>query len=259
MQRIAATSFSNDLARLASVLVRWTGESLSEVARAAQVDRGNLSRFLRQVKLSGVGVGRAPAVLSALGWSPLGPSPAHVHKWMLDDRIDLGWVFGTLLSGEVEVSALIPYESLHDQDEALGHVGWLIGRRRGTYFLLSQRTDTLGPTRQDLLAELLDPRHRLARPVEPVRVDVHALHQITKGELTPAGLASVLDCPAKPDLRLSVEALRKLEDALSTWLTETEFMNILHDAEIRKSRANPEDTEDLDKSVDQREAFRQRG
>ena len=243
MQRSAAVSSSSELARLAGVLVRWTGASVSEIARAAQVDRGNLSRFLRQAKHSGIGVGRAPAVLSALGWSPLGPSPTHVHKWMLDDRVDLGWVFGTLLSSEVEVSPLLPFESLHDQDEVLEHVGWLIGRRRGTYFLLSQRPDTPSPTGQDLLAELLDPRHRLAKPVEPARVDVHTFHQITEGELTPAGLASALGRPAKPDLRLSVEALRKLEDALSMWLTETEFVNILHDAEIRKSRANPEDME----------------
>lgn len=205
MQRSAAVSSSSELARLAGVLVRWTGASVSEIARAAQVDRGNLSRFLRQAKHSGIGVGRAPAVLSALGWSPLGPSPIHVHKWLLDDRVDLGWVFGTLLSGEVEVSALIPFESPHEKDQGPEHVGWLIGCRRNTYFLLSQRSDTPSPTRQDLLAELLDPRHRLAKPVEPVRVDVHAFHQITESELTPTGFVSALGRPAKPDLRLSVQ------------------------------------------------------
>ena len=242
-------SMSHDLARLAGALARWTQATTSNIATAAGVDRGNLSRFLNRRDRSGIGAPKALAVLAALGWTALGPDPSRVHRWMLDSVDDMSWVFRTLLAGQAEVSTL-SHEGLRPtqgEEEVLEHYGWLVARFRGSWILVGQQDEVTDANKwphahEDLLALLLDPRQGLA--IQSARLwvsDVEVFRQLTSGELSPSGVSAALTGPGAPALRLRPSTLTELSSHLDVWLTLDELEDVLHDAQIRKARAEPLD------------------
>lgn len=210
-----------------------------ETAKSVCVDRGNLSRFLRQAEGSGLSSEKAASVLQHLGWGQSGPISNVVHRWRLDDLEDVQWVFKNLLAGSVSVSPLFrDFQSA----ELLGHQGLLLGQWGGTWLVLSQRLVKKGSSSTsgaDLLGDLLDARKLLAKSsgIE-VLEDAAAFTELEEGRVSPAGVANALRRPAVAVI--AQEARELVHEHSKLWLTPERLRILLEDGLTRLARHEPE-------------------
>jgi hypothetical protein len=232
------------IARLAAILLRWQSRRASEVAAAAQVDKGNLSRWLGGKPRAGVGSATGHAILLTLGWGALGPLPSQVHNWCVDGPRDVEWVFGELLGGRAKVGPLSIASQgglAYDDRELLPHLGVLIAEYNGAWLVLTESlTDPDQAVRcESPLDLLLDPRTGLASQTggEYEVATSNAFESIVGGEVSPKALARMVAEPGKPDVLLQDAAVLELNEHLDSWLSEDELKTILGDAHVRKCRA----------------------
>jgi hypothetical protein len=228
-----------DAPRLSRILLRWTSRSLAEVAKAADVDSGNLSRFVRGLPKGGLSEARAARVLGELGWSSTGPAAGRVHLWRLQGpRDDVRHVFRDLLGAQAEVSPIF----LGSKSEVLEHEGVLLGNCRGTWIVIQEHAQPQGDLETtSALDDLLDPRKGLAVRGAPRLVASRAAYeQIVSGQASPkfleAALAGHHHEPASLELDASIEKM--LKTAIEA-LTPQEICAILHDGMVRAARAAP--------------------
>ena len=220
--------------------MRWCGASLLETAKAVGVDRGNLSRFVRQAAGSGLSSGKAASLLEHLGWGPRGPLPSVVHRWLLDDREDVRWIFQTVLAGSTTVQAVFTDAASAD---ILSHEGVLVGQWQGAWMVLGEKVLRSGSTftgGEDLLGDLLNVREALATPAGAhIVADPVAVARLLEGHVSPAGLVKALG--EQPVVDIGQEAREIVHEHSKLWLSSGRLRAVLDDGLTRLARHEPQD------------------
>ena len=237
---VLRSTVSNDVRRLAGVLMQWKDASVSDASKVTGIDKGNLSRFVGDRSGPSISPRKVALLLRYLNWGPTGPTANVVHRWKMQEEDDLRWMFGMLLQGSANLRPVFSHPVSQD---LLTYEDLVVAEWQGAWLVVSQRIDTTVPittSATSLLRVLLDKRNALgtARGFAVVE-DVAALKRLDAGDVSPSGLAALLD--ASPETQLWQEAHQLLRRHFAIWLTKDRLRALLDDGLTRFARSESEE------------------